>query len=67
MAAGMATFASEQKVGFAANVDEIDYAPVPVHLRQRRDADQGYYPVTQMPGSLATGCAVAAGDFCRFT
>jgi hypothetical protein len=63
----MATFASEQKVGFAANVDELITPRVPVHLRQRRDADQGYYPGTQMPGSLATGCALPAGDFCRFT
>jgi hypothetical protein len=42
----MATFASEQKVGFAANVDELITPRVPVHLRQRRDADQGYYPGT---------------------
>jgi hypothetical protein len=34
MAAGIATFALEQKVGFAANVDELITPRLPVHLRQ---------------------------------
>ena len=29
--------------GFTANVDELITPPLPVHLRQRRDPEQGYY------------------------
>ena len=44
MATAIAAFSSKQKVGFAANVDELITPPLPVHLRQRRDPEQGYYP-----------------------
>ena len=52
MAAGIATVSSKQRVGFATNFDELITPRLPVHLGQRRDADQGYYPaVPEMPVS----------------